>query len=280
MLLLKALLLVVSATTVLASGRIDAIVSGATLVGEDTSNRDSRGEEVFKDPRNHPAAVASILRFSADRAEFRPREKGVITDPKVYDHFLKDVYNFPGFQAHHQQRMQLDLQGDHEQFKREVAKKYKSDRNDPNQMANEFEQLLPQQMDHDNQEWLLNYVVMNTKNNQGGEDQSEIMVEICTIMLQLTKGSNDETKIKRQTAHMTMNAFNVKKEYLTDHAQQLSQRIQTMRTRKALRDLSSTGQLGGEEYEMAEESELEGWFHGLFTPYYMPRSYPVSRWQI
>ncbi|KAF9363263.1 hypothetical protein BGX34_004544 [Mortierella sp. NVP85] len=280
MLLLKALLLVVSATAVLASGRVDAIVSGACIVGEDTSSHDSRGEEIFKNPRNHPAAVASILRFSADRAEFRPREKGVITDQKVYDHFLKDVYNFPGFQAHHQQRMQLDLQGDREQFKREVAKKYKSDRNDPNQMATEFDQLLPQEMDHDNQEWLLNYVVMNTQNNQGGGDQSEILVEICSIMLKLTKGSNDEAKIKRQTAQMTMNAFTVKKEYLMQHAQSLSQRIQTMRTRKALRDLSSNGVLGGEDYEMSEESELEGWFHGLFTPYYLTRSYPVSRWQI
>ncbi|KAG0238436.1 hypothetical protein B0O80DRAFT_454927 [Mortierella sp. GBAus27b] len=276
MLLVKALLLVCSATAVFAGSRIDAIVSGACFVGQDTS-QDTRGEEVFRDPRNHATAVASILRHSADRAEFRPREKGVITDPKVYEQFLKDVNNFPGFKSHHQQMERLDLQGDREQFKREVAKKYQTDRNDPWQIATAFERLLPHEVDEDNQEWLLNYVVMNTQGSQrGGGGQKDISVEICSITLKLTKDSNDQTKIKRQTAEMKMNMFTVKQEYLAQHANSLAQRIRTMDARKALRELSSNGLLGDDDNN---GGDLEAWFEGLFIPDYLPRSYPVSRWQ-
>ena len=277
MLLLKALLVLGTATAVFARGRIDAIVSGACMNGQDTTSRDSHGEEIFRDPRNHPSAVASLLRYSADRADFRPREKGVITDPKVYEHFMKDVCNFPGFQVHHQQNQRLELQGDREQFKREIAKKYKSDRVDPWAMARAFEHLIPQELDEDNQEWLLNYVVLNTQDREG--HQGNIEVEIASVMLQLTKGSNDETKIKRQTAEMTMNAFNVKRQYLVEHASSLAQRVRTMRARKALKELSSTGQLGGgDEDEEEDNLDLEAWFQGLLAPEY--RAYPVSRWNV
>lgn len=278
MILVKTLLLVCTATAVLAGSRIDAIVSGACMVGQDTS-QDTRGEEVFRDPRNHATAVASILRHSADRAEFRPREKGVITDPKVYEQFLKDVNNFPGFKSHHMEMERLDLQGDREQFKREVAKKYKTDRNDPWMIARAFERLLPHEMDENNQEWLLNYVVMNTQGSRGGGgSQKDISVEICSIMLKLDKDSNnDQTKIKKQMAEMKMQMFTVKKEYLEEHASSLAQRIRTMDARKALRELSTNGLLGDDDNN---GGDLEAWFEGLFIPDYLPRSYPVSRWNV
>jgi len=275
MLIVKALLLVCTATAVLAGSKVDAIVSGACMVGQDMS-QETRGEEVFRNPRNHATAVASILRHSADRAEFRPREKGVITDPKVYNQFLKDVNNFPGFKSHHQDMERLELQGDREQFKREVAKKYKTDRNDPWQIARSFERLLPHEVDKDNQEWLLNYVVMNTQGSRGGGgggNQGEITVEICSITLKLTKDSNtDQAKIKRQTAEMKLSMFTVKREYLEEHANALAQRIRTMEARKALRELSSNGLLGDDDNNGG--SDLEAWFEGLFIPDYLP----ISRW--
>lgn len=268
MLLVKALLLVCSATAVLAGTRIDAIVSGACMVGRDTSE-ETTGEEVFKDPRNHVTAVASILRHSADRNQFQPRQKGVITDPKVYQAFIKDIYNFPGFHAHQTEMERLELQGDHEQFKREIAKKYKTDRNDPWKIAVAFERLLPHNLEHDSQEWLLNYVVLNTQGRSGSGGQKDVSVEISSVMLKLTKDQNDRVKIKRQTAEMRINMFTVDKEYLKNHSNSLSQRIRTMDARKALRELSSNGQLGGED----NIEELEAWFDGLFMPDYF------SQWQ-
>jgi hypothetical protein len=271
MLLVKALLLVCSATAVLAGTRIDAIVSGACMVGQDTS-RDTKGEEVFSDPRNHATAVASILKHSADRSQFQPRQKGVITDPKVYKQFLNDVQNFPGFQSHHMEMERLDLQGDREQFKREVAKKYKTDRNDPWQIARAFEHLIPQEVQEDGQEWLLNYVVLNTQGSQhGGGGQKDISVEICSITLKLAKDQqNDMTKIKRQTAEMKLNIFTVNKDYLRQNAKNLSKRVQTMDARKALRELSSNGQLGDDN---SGGDELDAWLEGLFIPSY-------ARWNV
>ncbi|KAF9983078.1 hypothetical protein BGZ65_002214 [Modicella reniformis] len=281
MLLLKALLLVCSATAVLARGKVDAIMSGACLVGQDTSKHNAQGEDVFKDPRNHPAAVASILAFSADRAEFRPREKGVITDEKVYDHFLKDVANFPGFRAQHQQTQQLNLQGSRVQFKKEVANKYQSDRNDPWEVARLLESLLPQEMDKENQRWLLNYVIVNSKqDNQQRPEQQEISVEIGSILL--SKNSNsDKTKIEPQTAEMTMHAYVAKADNLKQHSSELSKRIRTMTVQKALRELATNGGDDGLVYEEEDTEDLEAWFRGLFTPLDLPtRHFPVSKWVV
>jgi hypothetical protein len=276
MLLLKALLVLGSATAVFASAKVDAIVSGAMLIGQDTSKHDSHGEDMFKDPRNHPGAVASLLRFSAERADFHPRQKGVITDPKVYEHFLKDVYDFPGFRAHRQQHQQLDLQGDREQFKREIAKKYMSDRIDGHMMARAFENLLPREVNQNDQEWLLNYVVLDA--NCERSSSCELEVEITSIMLKLYRDSNsDHTKIRRQTAQMAMNKFNVKKEYLIEHASSLAQRVRTMRARKALKELSSTGRLGDDDEDNdVVDLDLENWLQGSD----MPNFYPISRWNV
>lgn len=266
-------------TAVFAKGRVDAIVSGACILGRDATEEGSRGKMVFNEPRNHPSAVASILRHDADLTNFHPRQKQV-TDQRIYDRFVDGVYKFDGFESHKKQNRQLDLQGDREQFKKEIAKKYTSQRNDPKMMARAFDHLLPREMSEDDQEWLLNYVVMNTGCNE--KNMCDIELEIVSIKLTLCRASiGDETTIKPQMAEMTINSFSVKREYLIKHASTLAQDIRTMKAQEALKELSSNGELGGcvDNYD-DEELQLESWLQGFSTPDYPPRVYPISRWNV
>jgi len=305
MIFAKALLLACAAATVMAGGRLDydALVSGARFTGEDTSQPHCHGVEVYRDQRNHPSAVASILLFSAEEVEFRPREKGVIRDRNVYDRYMRQILNFPGFRSQKEDTEDLDLgksggrEVDRRELRKRIAEKYRSDDNRSEDMARSIVKMIPHELSDDNedieggrgknnQKWMLNHMVIH--NERGGRRQ--LTIEIAAVELKLSRQENsDEVMIEPQTARMHMRMFEVDRHFLVENAQWLAKRIPTVTMNKFLEELSTNGRSRDDEDndEAGDEEALEAWVQGSSLTEVNPscstsqRLYPiVSQWRM
>ncbi|KAF9200122.1 hypothetical protein BGZ49_009669 [Haplosporangium sp. Z 27] len=104
----------------------NALISSAIFEGLNTADPKANVTSLFKDPKNHADAVASILIYNAKSTSFDPSEK-IHTHPEIYFDFLQTVASFPAF--HHQgttedKEYELYLNGDPEQLLDQIADHY------------------------------------------------------------------------------------------------------------------------------------------------------------
>ncbi|KAF9899864.1 hypothetical protein BX616_002806, partial [Lobosporangium transversale] len=224
----------------------EAIVSYTRLSGEDTTDPDAKvGIDIFKDFRNHAAAAASILVYSAEVVDYRPQEKGIIYDDKIYGRYKQEIANFKGFNLN-------------ELYEAIMSKGYQSGINDAKEVAEIFvKRLLPWRLyglvARATEQWRLSQVVVRNiwkKEDEGGGDlggndpeERSVLVEIIDLSLRLE--IDQETGYveiaSNQKAAIRTAAWSVNGLYLKRYAKTLAQKILIWSVEEANERLSTGG---------------------------------------
>ncbi|ORZ28089.1 hypothetical protein BCR41DRAFT_406264 [Lobosporangium transversale] len=248
MLIIKCFLLSFIVSMALTSSRSsgEAIVSYTRLSGEDTTDPDAKvGIDIFKDFRNHAAAAASILVYSAEVVDYRPQEKGIIYDDKIYGRYKQEIANFKGFNLN-------------ELYEAIMSKGYQSGINDAKEVAEIFvKRLLPWRLyglvARATEQWRLSQVVVRNiwkKEDEGGGDlggndpeERSVLVEIIDLSLRLE--IDQETGYveiaSNQKAAIRTAAWSVNGLYLKRYAKTLAQKILIWSVEEANERLSTGG---------------------------------------
>jgi len=102
----------------------ERLSSKAIFTGVDNSNPDASRVKIFRNPRNHAAAVASIIATRAQTNFFLPK---TLAREKLPNHFYKFASSLPTrtiFKSTRKRDFFLDLTGDLNQFKELIAANY------------------------------------------------------------------------------------------------------------------------------------------------------------
>ncbi|KAG0199790.1 hypothetical protein BGX28_007001 [Mortierella sp. GBA30] len=224
MLLIKSILVLCAATAVLAKDRFDAVSSLGYFSGQDISDHGAKGLPVFKDRKNRASAVASIVEYCADKADFLPSEYGVEVAPSAYTEFFKNIATFPALFKTDAKTTKIELDGTIEQLVNEIQLVYEEfqdeDEDYPfdDQIPRNFRRLLPATLPDPNQHrWLLSQVVI-----QKVQYFDKYRVEIARVALKLSKGEDGAALIDEQTATFSRNVYMVDTHYIQNNAEALA----------------------------------------------------------
>ncbi|KAF9940483.1 hypothetical protein BGZ65_006862 [Modicella reniformis] len=190
--------------TVAAQARINAVTSSSVFSGDDNVDPLAKGIKVFAEPKNHPAAVASILFNAAVNSEFLPKEQGIYVTSKAYGKFVGKVISFPGFELIHSGGEPLELDGSLEQLKEQIREKYKAD---------------PIKRD------VAAYVVV---------------LDLASIPLKLSRGDNGEVLIDEQSTRLRQFTLRTRKSYLIHNSRELADNIRTINLDKFLDEFATS----------------------------------------
>ncbi|KAG9321587.1 hypothetical protein KVV02_001273 [Mortierella alpina] len=200
----------------------DALYSRAIFLGKDTTDPLRLNIDTFKEPRNHPAAVASIILQVASQVHFKPDEdKTLVLDPEVFARFEFELLQLSAFELVESKVVSLELTGNLKQFACEVFKKYPSTA-DPALIAEALQQLVPSSLtDASWQDILLSLVLI-----QKADDSDEISVDVASIAMvivlkeALKEGeSSGPAVIAQQKATLTWKRLRVVANELVEHAE-------------------------------------------------------------
>ncbi|KAG0328085.1 hypothetical protein BGZ99_006258 [Dissophora globulifera] len=266
MLLIKSILLLCSVATALAQTEYDALVSTAVFVGKDTTVSSAAAVEIFNQPKNHPAALASILYKLADDSRLRPYHKDVLTDSSAYHQFLDKVESFPGFKESRHVYTRFDLEDvDLYSFGYRVSGKYIPNIMPANRAALNFQRLIPQQLESPApRNWLLNQIIVRSDGH--GE---EIQFEVAYIQMMLTREATGATKIDTQSLRLEQVVYTVDSNWLIKNAEELSQDYYEIVQIDKFVELLSTNQRhlrsGGNDDTKGGKStsDLEAWIRDI-----------------
>ncbi|KAF9951286.1 hypothetical protein BGZ72_007183 [Mortierella alpina] len=205
----------------------DALYSRAVFLGKDTTDSMRLSIDTFKEPRNHPAAVASIVLHVASQVNFKPEESAIVADPQVFAHFESKLLQVSAFELVETHAGPLELTGDSKQFACEVFKKYPSTA-DPALIAESFQQLVPSSLtDASSQDILLSLVII-----QKADDSDEISVDVASVSLAIVlkeppkEGeSSGPAVIAQQHATLTWKRLRLMADDLTEHAKDWDERV-------------------------------------------------------
>ncbi|KAG0199782.1 hypothetical protein BGX28_006993 [Mortierella sp. GBA30] len=219
MMLLKAILLLSSIIAIVVQAKYDALVSGVTFIGKDSSFPEDDSVDIFKDPVNHPAAVSSILWTLAKDADFTPSEFDVITDPWLYRKFERTLLDFPGFSASEMQIMSLDLDGSPSQFSDEIQAHF--DPKFAETIARSFWHQIPGYVTNPSyRHWLTSQVIIYEN-----EETNRVWFEVAEVMLTLSRDHSGLAMIDRQVATLIRTSYRVKTACLVENAEELARTV-------------------------------------------------------
>ncbi|KAF9925900.1 hypothetical protein BGZ75_005564 [Mortierella antarctica] len=241
MLLIKSILVLCTATAVLAKDRFDAFASIGYLSGYDISDPKATGSDVFFHRKNRGSAVASIVQHLANVSDFRPAEQGVDIDPSTFTQFIRGLVKFPGFEKTENQIVRLDLTGPVDQLVSEVQYIFdilEKDEDYPvdSQIAENFRLLVPKYLQNANQNrWLLNQVAIHKVRYF---DKLRVELTRVTLWIKEDKKTN-LAYIPDQVATLSRDVFTVDTHWITDNAESLAERIDTVTVEQALAGLTT-----------------------------------------
>ncbi|KAF9289464.1 hypothetical protein BGZ68_009268, partial [Mortierella alpina] len=183
--------------------------------------------DTFKEPRNHPAAVASIILDVASQVHYKPAERTIVLNPHVFTHFESKLLQVSAFELVDSHVDFLELTGDSKQFACEVFKKYPTT-SDPALVAESLQQLVPTSLtDASWQDILLSLVII-----QKADDSDAITVDVASIaMVIVLKEALKEgetfgpAEIAQQKATLTWKRLRVKPDDLVKHAEEWDQKV-------------------------------------------------------
>ncbi|KFH62124.1 hypothetical protein MVEG_11763 [Podila verticillata NRRL 6337] len=212
----------------------DALFSRAHFVGKDTSDPRTSGLRIFKDPSNHPTAVASILVHIASDVDFKPQD-GVVLNQQVYSKFETRISKVSALQRVDSNYHVLDLTGDLEQLACEVSKKL--DPVNAYKVADTFRRLVPSSVKGVWwRDFLLTQVVIHK-----AADSNNITVELASLGLTLSQNSKGRAVVDQQKATLSQKLFKVNAEDFVTKAQEWSDSILMYNVGDYLLKLTSEG---------------------------------------
>ncbi|KAG0201555.1 hypothetical protein BGX28_005673 [Mortierella sp. GBA30] len=197
----------------------DALYSRALFIGKDISNPYQVGVDTFKEPRNHPTAIASVILHVTSLVDFKPRDSVVITDRDVFSRFESMVSELSVFELVENQEELLNLTGERSQFARETYKKYNSSH--ATTIAKSFQDLVPSSLISNSwHDFLLSQVIMDK-----ADESNDIKVEIASMALSISEKSTGQAVIDRQKATLIRKKFRVISKDLIEHAEEWGERV-------------------------------------------------------
>ncbi|KAF9572379.1 hypothetical protein EC968_009953 [Mortierella alpina] len=263
MLLIKSLLVICTATAVLAKDRFNAISSIGYLSGYDISDPDAHGYPVFHNRKNRVSAVAAIVQHLANVSDFTPAEKGYDLKPDTLTKFIRGLVKYPALKKTENQIVRLDLTGPVDQLVQEVQyifdilEKDEDYPVDP-QIANNFRLLIPKYLQYkDQNRWLLNQVAIHKVRYF-----DKLRIELTRVTLWIQEDKETQLAyIPDQVATLSRDVFTVDTQWITDHAEELAEEIDTVSVEQALTAFTTKrprreGYVDDHDFcEMAEENE-------------------------
>ncbi|KAG0238434.1 hypothetical protein B0O80DRAFT_454922 [Mortierella sp. GBAus27b] len=220
------LLLLFSAVTVLVQGwDASAVSSRAIFIGKDTTTPEADGEDIFKNPRNHAAAAASILLFNAKQARFSPKDWGLEERPSTYEAFTKGANSFPGFLVFSLSGTPIELTGEVDQFKDQIATFYRqpfgNDDNDAEVSAfvDQVSNLVPGAKSG---VWILSLVTI-----YNNEETKVVTVKLASVEVAVSVNDKGAIVIQEQETSLNQATLRIKSQFLISNAAQLARLIPT-----------------------------------------------------
>ncbi|GJJ71074.1 hypothetical protein EMPS_03424 [Entomortierella parvispora] len=229
MLVIKSILLLCSAAVVLARTNIQAVVSDAIFVGENTVDDSASPLEIFSDSKNHAEVVSSVLVFSADRANFQPASQPAKSLALNLREFIEKASTFPGFIMERSEQESLPLNGSLTQFEKVVREAGIAQ---PHQalVARSLRDMIPGYIvNEDVDEWKLSLIVIDKPK---GADVA--YVNFVRVDVSIDADKTGTTFIPEQAAGVSSVVIRTNLSYLVEYAEKLSSLIPITNVRDAL----------------------------------------------
>ncbi|KAF9364267.1 hypothetical protein BGX34_002029 [Mortierella sp. NVP85] len=232
--LLYAILLFFSAVILVHGQQTERLSSKAVFTGVDNTNPDASRVKIFKDPRNHATAVASIITTRAQSNLFVPN---TLAREELPNHFYKFASSLPTrtiFKSTRKRDFFLDLTGDLNQFKETIATNYVPLSGKADYAASAFVEQIPRRLDTQSDEsWVLVLITIH------GGDNDEISFDISWINV-LLSSDNGSVIIPEQTAYMSQGSYKVETDVLVDNANLLADLFSTIEVAEFEEELSTS----------------------------------------
>ncbi|KAF9158704.1 hypothetical protein DFQ26_007318 [Actinomortierella ambigua] len=252
--LIKSLVVLCSAAVVMVNASMNAVVSGAVLVGRDTADYGSTAEEIFSTPDNHISALASVAMASAEMTAFRPAEEPPKALIVTFEQFVRKFSAFPAFRHSHTTDVDINLNGSFTQFEKAIRDHGGAGDSDSGHriavVARGLRDLIPgYNRDSSLKTWLLNVLAMD--NSHILQRNEKLTFTLARITLHIAADATHTTYIPKQAAHLVVSTYTVDGNYLINNAAKLVSiiPIQTVLATKAF--LASPKVLPVERFENA-----------------------------
>ncbi|KAF9940482.1 hypothetical protein BGZ65_006861 [Modicella reniformis] len=211
----------------------DIVTSKAIFTGIDNSDPKAEGAEIFRNSRNHVKAIASVLKFSADENNFKPKEHGVKETSEAYRGFNTKVNTFPGLTLKERNDEPLRFTGDREQFKEEVTAYYKSLAGKSNVAAAAFVDQIPKSSDGGplgTRELVLVSIYSDERNT--------VVLDISTINVRLSE-RDGAIEVDPQNTVLDQIILSVNQNVLVANAETLASKLPSIDVKTLLDELST-----------------------------------------
>ncbi|KAF9572380.1 hypothetical protein EC968_009954 [Mortierella alpina] len=229
MLLIKSLLILCTATAVLASDSFDAVSSVGYFGGGDDSDLDATGLPVFTERKNRGSATATIVQHCADFTDLKPSQMGVNIPSWSYDYFVHKLDVFTPLEKTFSVVKKLELIGSVKHFVRQIERTYYDfDKEDgypfDRQVIKNFGDLVPWKLDHPKQNrWLLNQVAIRKASNS-----DDYRIELVRVTLQMSEDPRTgRARIDAQDATFSRDVYTVDFDWITEHAELMADELDT-----------------------------------------------------
>lgn len=195
--------------------------SKAIITGIDYSDPNASAVDIFRHPKNHPTAVASLIESFAKQTGFRPKEHGLYTTNSSFLAFKTDVNDFEYFRPMGSQVLRMELTGGPDGLEKEIASRYfpitRIGRTPPsraNIVASAFVEQIPSSADQAlSGSWALALVALH------GEDDNYTRLDISWVNIQIVVNDDGSVAIPPQVAFLSEESFEVMAGGLIDNAE-------------------------------------------------------------
>jgi hypothetical protein len=194
--------------------------SKAIFIGVDNTDPNASGAAIFRDPRNHATAAASVIGFSSKQANFKPKEQGLDATHREYQAFFQKAVSFPGFFTREAPYSTLHLTGDLDQFKEQISANYIPLSGKADVAASAFVEQIPESTEQESSgAWTLVLVTIY------GDESDTISVDISSIEVQVSVNGDGSVSLQKQTAQLNQHVVQVNRSFFVNYADTLSSRI-------------------------------------------------------
>ncbi|KAG0258970.1 hypothetical protein DFQ27_004355 [Actinomortierella ambigua] len=211
--LAKSLIVFAAATVALAQ---DAIISRGFFIGVDTSLPGARGPEVFRNPKNHAIASASIVKYAASKVNYVPQSQPPSKTSDSYIAFKEKVRTFPGLREGDSYHLLLKLEGGASDLQDKIQQQYPFD--NEASVARQLRYALPSfNKDTTLREWEVSLVLIRKPK----DIDDRVTVELISLTLLLDTAQNGDVEIPEQHAKFVTKQYEMKTNVLVKNADRL-----------------------------------------------------------
>ncbi|KAF9159496.1 hypothetical protein DFQ26_006478 [Actinomortierella ambigua] len=218
----KVLLLLASAATLALAQQ--AVVSKGILIGEDKTDKNAKGPEIYKNPRNHQSAAASIIAGVAKIQGYEPYALDPTESGKVFGRFERQFRRPPGFHAGQQDEIVLRLTSDLNQVEEAIKGAY-GDIGSVS-IAKALRELVPSSTkDPQAKYWVLSVVAITL------DPHENVGAKLFALFIQLNvDGDGKVTLPSEQTSYLNIANVEVDTGYMIANAAELFARFEVATT--------------------------------------------------